>query len=113
MSFAQRKMPNDSQAPSAFWQSKGHGNGNANGSANKTSLNFLTNNSLIQINTVTNPQITHTGMSGTTATAVAVGSLVAGAGIAWAAAMMTKEGKSSPSAIADSKATAESTKRRA
>jgi hypothetical protein len=94
-------------------RSKGHGNGNANGSANKTTVNFMSNNSLIQVNTVTNPQTNHTGMSGTAVAAIAIGSLAAGAGIVWAAAKTTQDSKSSPSAMADSEAMAESARRRA
>jgi hypothetical protein len=103
-------MANVSDVLPAFLRSKGHGNGNANGSANKTTVSFLSNNSLIQVNTVTNPQTNHTGMSGTAVAAVAVGSLAAGAGIVWAATKMTKDSKSSPSAIADSETKAGSAK---
>jgi hypothetical protein len=46
-------MANVGDVLPTFLRSKGHGNGNANGSANKTTVSFLSNYSLIQVNTVT------------------------------------------------------------
>lgn len=106
-------MANVGDAVPSFLQFKGHGNGNANGSGNKTTVDLLSHNSVIKFNTVTNPQRNHTGMSGPVVAAVAVGSFAAGAGIAWVAMKMTQDSKSSPSAIADSETMAESARRRA